>query len=56
MLKGYLASTDRKPKEAIEYFRKALQVDSSNDGVVTELAHLMIQDGKFKQANGWRWT
>jgi tetratricopeptide (TPR) repeat protein len=46
MLKGYLASTDKKPKEAIEYFRKAIQVDSSNDGVVTEFAHLLIQNGE----------
>jgi tetratricopeptide (TPR) repeat protein len=49
MLKGYLASTDRKPKEAIEYFRKALEVDSSNDGVVTELAHLLILDGRIQE-------
>ncbi len=49
MLKGYLASTDRKSKEAIEYFRKALQVDSSNAGVVTELAHLLIQDGQVQE-------
>ncbi|MGP0070400.1 MAG: tetratricopeptide repeat protein [Bryobacteraceae bacterium] len=49
MLKGYLASTDRKPKEAIEYFRAALQVDSSNAGVVTELAHLLIQDGEVPE-------
>lgn len=49
MLKGYLASTDRKPKEAIEYFRKALQVDSSNDGVATELAHLLMQDGQVQE-------
>jgi tetratricopeptide (TPR) repeat protein len=49
MLKGYLASTDRKPKEAIEYFRKALEVDSSNDGVVTELAHLLILDGQVQE-------
>jgi len=45
MLKGYLASTDQKPKEAIQYFRQALRVDASNAGVVTELAHLLIQDG-----------
>jgi tetratricopeptide (TPR) repeat protein len=49
MLKGYLASTDRKPKDAIEYFRKALQVSSSDDGVVTELAHLLIQDGEAQE-------
>jgi len=49
MLKGYLASSDRKPKEAIEYFRRALQVDSSNAGVVTELAHLLMQDGQLQE-------
>jgi tetratricopeptide (TPR) repeat protein len=45
MLKGYLASTDRKPKDAIEYFRKALQINHSNAGVITELAELLIQNG-----------
>jgi tetratricopeptide (TPR) repeat protein len=49
MLKGYLASTDQKPKEAIAYLRKALQVDSSNDGVVTKLAHLLIQNGEAQE-------
>ena len=49
MLKGYLASTDQKPKEAIEYFRKALRVNSSNDGVATELAHLLIQNGEAQE-------
>jgi tetratricopeptide (TPR) repeat protein len=49
MLKGYLASTDRKPKEAIEFFRQALEVDSSNAGVVTELARLLIQDGQVQE-------
>src|SRR6202044_3405468 len=49
MLKGYLASTDRKPKEAIEYFRKAVRLNSSNAGVVTELAHLLIQDGEVEE-------
>lgn len=46
MLEGYLASTDRKPKEAIEFFRKALRVNSSNPGVVTELVHLLLQNGQ----------
>ena len=46
LLKGYLASTDKKPKEAIDYFRRALQVDSSDSGVVTELAHLLMQNGQ----------
>jgi tetratricopeptide (TPR) repeat protein len=49
LLKGYLASTDRKPKEAIDSLRKALRVNSSNDGVATELAHLLIQDGEVSQ-------
>jgi tetratricopeptide (TPR) repeat protein len=49
MLKGYLASTDRKPKEAIEFFQQALKVDSSNAGVVTELARLLIQDGQVQE-------
>ena len=49
MLKGYVASTDQKPKEAIEYFRRALRVDASNAGVVTELAHLLIQDGEIQE-------
>lgn len=48
-LKGYLASTDRKPKEAIDYFRGALRVNSSDDGVVTELAHLLVLDGEVEE-------
>jgi tetratricopeptide (TPR) repeat protein len=49
MLRGYLASTDRKPQEAIDYFRQALRVNSSNAGVVTELAHLLIQNGQTQE-------
>jgi tetratricopeptide (TPR) repeat protein len=49
MLRGYLAQTDRKPKEAIEFFRKALQVDSSNAGVTTQLVGLLIQDGQVQE-------
>lgn len=48
-LEGYLASTDRKPKDAILDFRKALTVNSSDPGVVTELAHLLIQDGEVEE-------
>lgn len=50
IVKGYLASTDRKPKEAIEFFRKAVQVDSSNPGVVTELIQILIEDGQKSEA------
>ena len=49
MLKGYLASTDRKPKEAIEYFRRALRANPADAGVVTELAQLLIQDGEIQE-------
>ncbi len=49
MLKGYLASTDRKPKEAIDYFRQALHANPADDGVATELANLLIQDGEVQE-------
>ena len=50
LLKGYLASSDQKPHEAIKFLRKATQIDSSNPGVVTELAHVLIQDGQAQEA------
>ena len=50
MLKGYLASTDRKPKEAIAFFRKALQINSSDPGVATALVQSLIQDGQNQEA------
>ena len=50
MLKGYLADTDRKGKEAIEYFSKAVQLNDSNPGVITEYARLLIQDGQKADA------
>jgi tetratricopeptide (TPR) repeat protein len=49
MLKGYLASTDRRPKEGIDYFRKARQVNPSDAGVATELANLLMQDGQVQE-------
>jgi tetratricopeptide (TPR) repeat protein len=49
MLKGYLKQTDRKPKEAIAFFRRALQIDSSNAGVTTQLVGLLIQDGQVQE-------
>ena len=49
MLRGYLASTDRKQKEAIEYFRRALRAGPADAGVVTQLAHLLIQDGETQE-------
>ena len=50
MLKGYLDQTDRKPKEAIESFRKAIQVNGSDAGVVTELVRALMQDGQMPEA------
>ena len=50
LLKGYLASSDQKPHEAVNFLRKATQIDSSNPGVVTELAHVLIQDGQAQEA------
>ncbi len=49
LLKGYLASTDRKLPEAVEFFRKALRVNASNPGVVTELVRVLIQNGQVQQ-------
>lgn len=49
MLKGYLASTDRNLADAIEFFRKALRVNSSNPRVVTELARVLMLDHQAKQ-------
>ncbi len=49
LLKGYLAGTDRKLPQAIEFFQKALRVNPSNPGIVTELVHLLIQNGQVKE-------
>lgn len=48
MLKGYLAATDRKFPEAIEFLSKARRVDASNPGVATELVQALIQNGQEK--------
>jgi len=50
MLKGYISSTNNKPKEAIEFFRRALAVDSSSQSVASELVSLLIQDGQTVEA------
>jgi tetratricopeptide (TPR) repeat protein len=49
ILSGYLASTDGKLKDAIALFHRALKIDSSNPGVVTQLAHTLIQDGEIAE-------
>jgi len=50
-LKGYLAATDKKPKEAISFFQKALQVKPSDAGVTTGLVQSLIQDGQTQEAD-----
>jgi tetratricopeptide (TPR) repeat protein len=50
MLKAYLAQTDRKPKEAIALFRRALQINSSDPGVTTSLVQNLMQDGQPQEA------
>ncbi len=52
MLKGYLNASDRKPKEAIAFFHKALQVNNSDPGVTTQLVRLLIQEGQVQEAEG----
>ncbi len=48
LVKAYLAATDGKFPQAIESFRKALEVNSSDAGVVAELARVLIQAGQVK--------
>jgi tetratricopeptide (TPR) repeat protein len=50
LLKGYLAQTDRKPKEALAFYRKALQINSSDAGVTTSLVQTLMQDGQLQEA------
>ena len=50
ILKGYLAQTDKKPKDAIGFFRKALQINSADPGVATSLAQTLLQDGQAQES------
>jgi tetratricopeptide (TPR) repeat protein len=49
MIKGYLASSDRKPADAIKFFQRALQINASNPGVTTELVRVLIQNGQVQE-------
>jgi tetratricopeptide (TPR) repeat protein len=49
LLKGYMAASDRKLPDAIESLQKALYVNPSNPGVVTELVKLLIQNGQTEE-------
>jgi tetratricopeptide (TPR) repeat protein len=49
-LKGSLAHEDRKPDEAISYFRKALAVRPGNPSATAELAQTLFEDGRYPEA------
>ena len=49
-LEGFLAREDRKPDEAISYFRKALQVKPWNAAVTTALVQTLFQEGSYPEA------
>jgi tetratricopeptide (TPR) repeat protein len=50
VLEAYLASTDRKTKDAIALYRRALQINSSDPGVRTSLAESLFLDGQSQEA------
>ena len=49
-LKGTLAHEDRKPDEAIAYFRKALDVQPWNPAVTTLLVQTLLETGHYPEA------
>jgi tetratricopeptide (TPR) repeat protein len=49
-LKGALAHEDRKPQDAISYFRKALEVQPWNAPVTTLLVQTLIEEGRYPEA------
>lgn len=49
-LKGALAHEDRKPDEAISYFRKALAVQPGNAPVAAELVQTLFEQGNYPEA------
>ncbi len=50
MLKGYLAQADRKPQEAVDFFRKAIHINSSDQGVQAALVKSLLQTGETQAA------
>jgi tetratricopeptide (TPR) repeat protein len=48
-LKGYLALTDRKPKEAAEDFQKAYEVQSTDAGVAVSWVQALFLDERFDE-------
>ncbi len=50
VVKGYIALTDQKSNEAISYFRRAMAMNSSDPGVVTQVVMLLLKDGQVTEA------
>lgn len=50
VVRGYLASTDLNIKSGIDYFRKALRVNTSDPGVWSQLVRLLFEDGQTQEA------
>jgi tetratricopeptide (TPR) repeat protein len=50
VVRGYLAASDRKPAQAIDYFHKALQINNSDPGVTTELVRLLMDSGQTQES------
>jgi tetratricopeptide (TPR) repeat protein len=49
-LKGYLAYADRKPQDAIAYFRRALEIRPDSAPVTTALVQTLIETGQSPEA------
>lgn len=49
-LKGVLAHEDRKPQDAISYFRSALEVRPWDPQVTTTLVQTLVEDGRYPEA------
>ncbi|HYL35968.1 MAG TPA: tetratricopeptide repeat protein [Bryobacteraceae bacterium] len=48
-LKGYLALTDRKSRDAAEYFKRAYEVQSTDEGVASSWVQALFLDGRFQE-------
>jgi tetratricopeptide (TPR) repeat protein len=49
-IKAYIASTDRKPQEAVALFRTALRIDASDPAVSGALAQNLFRNGQSQEA------
>ncbi len=49
-LEGYLAHEDRKPDQALDYFRRALRAQPWNPAVTTALVRTLLESGRYPEA------